>query len=370
MKRFWIALLLLLLVPMCVHAEDRYDEYISTYDFSFFEDALDKDTYSVLDDLGLTGIDYNRLSNISLDDVKDISIEFSKGKIKTPIESGILILAYVVLSSFFQSFKIGEAESLSDVYSTASALVIASVLLVKIGQTITLSAASLSVASNFVYAFVPSFGAIVASSGGVTTAFSTNALLLVLSEGLSFVSSNVFVPVINCFLAISICSSINSQLNLDRLVTLMRKGITSAISFLSACFVSILSIKTAVASKADAIGLRSIRFAINSVVPVIGSAISEGLLSIQTYSSLIKSSIGIVGIIAVALVFLPAIIEVVFWRIALSACELVSAVFGDNSVSQTLKSFKEAMLLINVVLILSMVTTIISIGILIAARNG
>jgi stage III sporulation protein AE len=150
----------------------------------------------------------------------------------------------------------------------------------------------------------------------------------------------------------------------------LRKIITSAISFSSATFVSILSIKTAVASKADALGLRSVRFAINSVVPVIGSAISEGLLSIQSYSSLIKSSVGVVGIIAVALVFLPSIIQVILWRFMLSICSVVSDVFGDNSVSLTLKAFKDSMLLVNVVLILSMMTTIVSIGILIAARTG
>lgn len=71
-------------------------------------------------------------------------------------------------------------------------------------------------------------------------------------------------------------------------------------------FVSFLSFKTAVASRADAIGLRSVRFIINSVVPVIGSSISEGLLSIQSYSSLIKTSVGAVGIAAIASIFLPA----------------------------------------------------------------
>ena len=130
------------------------------------------------------------------------------------------------------------------------------------------------------------------------------------------------------------------------------------------------SIKTAVASRADAIGLRSVRFAINSVVPVIGGAISEGLLSIQAYSSLIKSSVGVAGIAAVALVFLPAIIEVAFWRLFLNICSVVSQIFSDRSVTCVLKAFSDSLLVMNVILILSMVTTVISIGILIAARGS
>ena len=131
-----------------------------------------------------------------------------------------------------------------------------------------------------------------------------------------------------------------------------------------------LSVKTTVAAKADMLGIRSIRFAVNSVVPVIGSSISEGLLSIQAYSSLIKSSVGIVGIVAVVLVFLPAIIETAVWRISLSFCSVLSDVFGDKSVSSVLNAFREALLLANVIIILSMVTTVISIGILVAAGGG
>ena len=67
---------------------------------------------------------------------------------------------------------------------------------------------------------------------------------------------------------------------------------------------------------------------------------------------------------------MPSIIEIVLWRIMLSLCLLISDIFGDSSVSLVLKAFKDTALLINVVLILSMVTTIISIGILIAARTA
>lgn len=44
--------------------------------------------------------------------------------------------------------------------------------------------------------------------------------------------------------------------------------------------------------------------------------------------------------------------------------------FSDSSVSSVLKAFTDALLIMNVILILSMVTTIISIGILIAAKGS
>ena len=153
------------------------------------------------------------------------------------------------------------------------------------------------------------------------------------------------------------------------IVSALKNLITKSISALSAIFVSYLSLKTAVASRADALGLRSVRFAINSIVPIIGSSISEGLLSIQSYSSLIKTSVGIVGIIAIVAVFLPAIINITLWRLSISVANICSKVFFDSESATVFDAFLSVLLIINVLLILSMVTTIISLGILVASKT-
>lgn len=375
MKRFlygFIVLILLLSVPLTAFSidDEGYEEYLENYDFSFLED-LGSDTYDLLDELGLTTFDYNTLVNFSISDFTNSVKDILKGAAQTPLEACIVILVFIIISSFFQNLKSTMIDSeMSTLFSTVSALIIAVVLAIKMKTTISLACSSIAICADFIYAFIPVFCVIVATSGNTVAAFSTNTLLLSLAQTLNYISKNIFIPLTNCFLSIGICAGLRSELNLKSLLAFMKKYITTGISVCAAAFVSVLSIKTAVAARADAIGLRSIRFAINSVVPVIGSAISEGLLSIQSYSSLIRSSVGVVGIIAVVLVFLPAIIEVVFWRFFLSLSSIISDVFGDKSVTLVLKAFCDAMLIMNVILILSMVTTIISIGILIAARGS
>lgn len=369
------AFLMLLIIPFSAFAqeefdEEKYNEIIKNYDLSCF-DELDSETYKILDSLGLTGFDYNKIINFSISDFLSSVTNIVKGSAETPVKSCLMIFVFIVFSSLFQSFKTTlNNDGMSSLYSMASALIIAVVLAMKMKKTISISCTTISVCADFVYAFVPAFCVIVAASGNTITAFSTNTLLLSLAQGLNYISSNVFIPLSNCFLAIGICSGIRSELNLRSLISSMKRYITSGISVCAAAFVTILSIKTAVSAKADILGLRSMRFAINTIVPVIGGAISEGLLSIQTYSSLIRSSVGVVGIVAVAFVFLPAIIEVALWRFFLSLTVVVSDAFGDSSVACVLRAFCDAMLIMNVILILSMVTTIISIGILIAAKGS
>lgn len=372
---FVIFLIALILIPVCAFAQEEYneEEYNQTleqFDLSFLEE-LDEDTYKVLDELGLTDFDYNKIIDFSFSDIADYLKEMIADGVKKPLYSCGIILLIIILSSFFQGFResVNDSEMIS-LLSTVSALVIAVLLVSQLKYSISSACAAISVCADFIFAFVPAFCIIVATSGNTVTAFSTNTLLLSLAQALNFISENIFLPLSNCFLAIGICSGIRSELNLQQLIFNLKKYLTTAISVCATAFVSILSIKTAVSARADAIGLRSMRFAINSVVPVIGGAISEGLLSIQAYSSLIKSSVGIVGIIAVLTVFVPPVLNVSFWRLFLSLCRTVSDIFNDRSVSSVLKAFEDSLLIMNVILILSMVTTIISIGILIAARGS
>ena len=371
MKRFLIALTIVLILPFSVFAveETSYDELLSSYDLSMFDSELNEETKELLSELGLDDFDYTAVSSLSFQNVCEIIGKILKGKLETPLKSADSILVFILLSALFKSLRTDDSEDLGGVYSTCAALLISVILVAKMSPAISLAASSVKLAGSFVFAFVPVFCAIVVASGGITTSFSTNTMLLILSQGLTFISSNIFMPIINCFLAIGICSSLSAELNLGNLLNTLKKGITTFISVLCAVFVSILSMKTTISARADALGIQSVRFVINSVVPVIGGSISEGLLSINSYSSLIKSSVGIVGIIAIALIFLPSIAEIVLWRIILSLSSLVSELFDDREVSCVLRAFKDTALMINVVLILSMVTTVISFGILIAART-
>ena len=375
MKRFilgFLTFILFLSFPLTAYAveENEYTQQLENYDLSFF-DELDGDTFDLLEELGLTDFDYNALVDFSLSDLIESLKNVFLGSAQTPLQACVIILVFIILSSFFKNMRstLDDGE-MGSMFSTVSALIIAAVLAVKMKNTISISCTSISVCANFIYAFIPAFCIIVATSGNTLAAFSTNTLLLSMAQVLNFISKSIFVPLTNCFLAVSICSGLRSELNLKSVLAFMKRYITTGISLCAAAFVSVLSIKTAVAARADMLGIRSIRFAINSVVPVIGSSISEGLLTIQSYSSLIRSSVGVIGIIAVVLVFLPAIIEVALWRFFLGLSDLISEVFGDDSVSLVIKGFCDAMMIMEVILILSMVTTVISIGILIAAKGS
>ena len=278
--------MLILVFPDVCFAEEKIADYqsqLDEYDLSSF-DLLDDDTASLLNELGIDDFDYENISSISFKQIIDyISSVFSKNA-QGPLRCCLILICFIILSSIVKSFDMHlSSDSVSDMYATVSNLVIAIFLVTQIYPSMKLACSAIKLCSDFTYAFFPAFCIICATSGAAMTSFSVNGSLLLFSQALNFISSNVFLPIVNSFMGISVCSSIRRDLNMGSIVSALRNLITKAISALSAIFVSYLSLKTAVASRADALGLRSVRFAINSVVPIIGSSISEGLLSIQSY---------------------------------------------------------------------------------------
>lgn len=358
----------IIVIPINAYA-DEYDENLSAFDLSSFE-LLDSDTKKFLEENKLDGFRYEDIYNLSISDTISYIKSGLLKSVKTPLEAGAVLIVFIILSSLFKSMNSDLRENdLSVFYTSVASLITAVFLASKITDCINVSQSTIKLCSDFSYGFFPVFCLIVATSGGVMTSFAVNTLLLTLSQFMNFISEVIFVPGVNCLLALGICSGVNSEVHLSSLTSTVKKVLTTLISSLSALFVSILSIKTSVASKADALGLRSMRFAINTVVPVVGPSISEGLISIQSYSSLVKTGVGIVGIISIFSLFVPALSSVISWRFILLLCNMTAEIFDDGNSSLIINAFRDVMLLIEVLLILSMLTTVISLGILVAART-
>lgn len=239
---FLCALLLFLLIPVSSYSmdysEEEYNKTLSSYDLSSFEKELDADTYKMLDELGVLDFSYESITGLSFNDIVGLLKSLFQKKAELPIKSSVTVLIFILLSAFLQSLKAESDDSVKMIYSTATALLVATVVLVKLTSTVSLASMAISVASNFVYAFIPVFCSIVVASGGITTGFSTNTTLLILAQGLSFISSNVFMPIVNCYLALGVTSSLRYELNLDKLLSSVKKIITTCISFVSGVFVS------------------------------------------------------------------------------------------------------------------------------------
>jgi stage III sporulation protein AE len=138
-----------------------------------------------------------------------------------------------------------------------------------------------------------------------------SALLLGACEIISFLASFVVLPLMGGYLALSISSAVSPLVNRQGVVESVKKLSMWIMSLLSTLFIGVLGIQTAVNSAKDSVSLRTAKFILGTSVPVAGGVLSEAVSTISTSMGLLRSSIGIYGIVALGFILLPIVVEII-----------------------------------------------------------
>ncbi|MBQ8740924.1 MAG: hypothetical protein IJY79_05200, partial [Clostridia bacterium] len=109
-------------------------------------------------------------------------------------------------------------------------------------------------------------------------------------------------------------SGVSPLLTSSGIVESVKKISMWILSLLGTLFIGILGIQTAVNSAADSVTLRTAKFILGTSVPVAGGVLSEAVSTISASMGLLKSSVGIYGVVALILMLLPIVIELILWR--------------------------------------------------------
>jgi stage III sporulation protein AE len=108
----------------------------------------------------------------------------------------------------------------------------------------------------------------------------------------------------------------------------IKKAATWLLSLSLTIFLGLLSIQTAVNADADSAGLRTIKFVLSSIIPVTGGALSESMTTLTSSLKLLKSSVGMYGVLALGVSALPLVLELLLWRFSLYLATAVGELFG------------------------------------------
>lgn len=378
MKRTILFLLVFLaaLFSSCtaVYAEEQetqLDQIYSDFNVEEIRESVPDDTKKLLKELGLDSIDYTKIINITPKQIFNVIEDILLGCYASPLKCAAGIIGIILLSSVLKALQTTvESGGISSVFSFVCSAFVATIVVVNVSGCISNACSVIKLSSSFSMVFIPVFTLLVAMGGNPLAAVSFNTVLLGLAQVMNTLASTFLVPVANVLFGIGIVSGIKPELHFSSIVGFLKKNILLILSFASSAYMSLLTIKSSITSAADVVGEKSIRFAISTFVPVIGSAISEGLSSIKGYVSLAKSAVGIFGIIAIILIFLPSLVEILVWYFSMSFCSLCSEMFEEKSVYLVVKAIQDTLLILMIVLIFSMVLSLLSVGLMISVRGA
>ena len=243
-----------------------------------------------------------------------------------------IILVAAALNAFDKENSIDTAIKLCITLSVCAALISG------IWGSINAAVSAIKSGSSFMLAFVPVYAGILSVSGATATAGTSGALMLGAAEFISSATSFGITAIMGTYLSVSISSTVSPLLNGVGLAECIKKVGMWAMSLCTTVFLGLIGATTAVNSAADTLGTRTAKYILGTCVPVAGTALSGAVNTVSASLSLLKSSVGIYGVIALCVMLLPILAELLMWRVVLNLLSGVSILFSADDTSKLFRA--------------------------------
>ncbi len=339
---FLLFTLLILSFPLHAHAADKEKYYSEQFKQSGAEelpDYLPNDTRKAMDNLGIDGANWGGIASITPENVFQQIVSMFSGNFTDPFKAAVSSIAVMLLCALLNGMKLSFGERpMGGVVGMVGALCICSVIVQPIVACIANSAEIIKAAAGFLLACVPIMAGIMIAAGQPVSAGSYNILMIAAGNTISLLAANIFVPMLNIFLAISIVSAVSPSINLSGLCGVISKLVKWTLTFCMTVFTGLLTVQGIVSASLDGAGSKTAKFVLSSFVPVVGNALGEAVGTISGCVKLLKSGVSAFGLLAGFLIFLPVIIQCLMWMVTTNVCAGISDIFDQKEISSLLRS--------------------------------
>ena len=369
-RKFIFIIVFIMIFSLNVFAEEYSadDIYAKQYEQSGAEklfDVLPPETEEFLRENGFNPQNSNFTENLTSENVFLHIWDFLKSGAKKPLIASSAVVAVILISAALNSAEMNTSAAKTAVYATA--LACAAIICAPVLSVISAATEAMKGCAVFMTSFVPVFAVITTASSAPATAASMSTLLLGASQAVSFIANFVVVPLMSGYMAISLSASVSPVIANSSIANGIKKLGYWIMSLLTTVFIGILSIQTSVNAAADTLSIRAAKFIIGSSVPVAGTVVSEALTTVTASMGLLKSTVGVYGVIACCAIFLPLIAELLMWRIMTVLTAIVSDLFSQGKISALLRSVDTVLSLLIGIILLTCVMFVISLAVVIKA---
>lgn len=294
--------------------------------------------------------------------------EAAVSEIKTNLSAVTVIFALSFLLAAFSSskykFKSGENAAFLAVY-----MIIIGILTSAFGEISKTGVSLIENTALFLNAIIPILGTAIIGSAGAGVLASLSPQILIFSSLSCNIIKSIGLPAVYFSFALSLVGNLSAHYPLASLAKVIRSAALWAVSGVTAIFSAILAVSGMSCSSLNGAALRGAKFAVSSLVPVLGSLMSDSIEAVAGGALVIKDIIGTAGVLFIIFSVLFPIIKIaaVIFIYRLSSA-LISA-FGDKRITGVIDDMAGVLSAITGFITASAATCIISLSVLLGASN-
>lgn len=252
---------------------------------------------------------------------------------------GFSVIAAVLMISLLQSVS-GSVGTTADY---AGCLALCTLLLFNTGSLISLAVQTVTEMSDYGKLLLPVMTAGLAAQGGITGSAALYGGTAVFNTLLTALISNILVPMVYMFLALSAANSAVGDNVLKRFRDLIKGFASWCLKTLLIVFTTYMSITGVISGTTDAAALKATKVTISTMVPVVGGILSDASEAVLVSAGIAKNAAGLYGILAILAVFLHPFLQIGMHYLVMKATAAICGIFGTKRMTELIGDFSAAM---------------------------
>ncbi len=394
MKKYYVLILIMLIVLLMPFQNGTATNALATTDQSVYED-IDEEISKQLDGLDFNSLD-DLLKNFSSGQIqmfggssffeklmKLISGDFDNGK---DVWSSILniffddltgliplislIIAVSLLGSMLQGLKSSNnGKSISNLINFVTYGVIVVIILTMVAKMITLTTNTIYSIKSQMEVIFPILLTFLSAVGGTVSATIYQPAMALLTGTIISLFSYILLPIFIFAVVFSIISNLSNTIKLNKFTAFFESTFKWLTGLIFTIFTAFLSVQGLQAGSIDGISMRTVKYAIRSYVPLLGSYISDGMGIMLASSNLIKNAIGATGLFMLLATIISPVIQLVLFILALKLTAGIIEPLGNKQIADFVASLSKSIVLLMVILIGIAFVYFIMLGLVICSAN-
>ena len=190
--------------------------------------------------------------------------------------------------------------------------------------------------SSMMGAMIPIAGSVWAMGGNVTTASTGTAAMYAFLTVTQRLVGQTVVPVSSFCMAAALCQAVGGDSSLRGITSAVKKTYTFTLGFVMTLLLTSLSATTTLSAAADSIAARTAKLVSSTVIPTVGGSIGETLRTVAASVGMLKSVIGIGGVLLIILLVLPTLLSMIATRLVFLLASGLAELLGCEKESRLL----------------------------------
>lgn len=260
-------------------------------------------------------------------------------KIKTIISEELKILITIIILAFLSALVVNFSSGSATIKSVMNIVFVSlasGVLIYTSINAITQIVKALANIKNFAEIIFPILLVLMTASGGKTSSAMYQPLLSIIATSIISIFSGVVITLITTILILTILNNLVKDVKLNKLIDFCSSLVKWIIGATFTIFLGYTTVLGVIAGGKDNISIKTAKYAINNLVPIVGGYLSSSFEIFRAGSVLLKNSLGVVGLIIVMIIALVPAIKMILHNLLLKFSSGLIEITGENSIANLL----------------------------------